>query len=290
MTDVSKIADAAELRVWAKQEVYTLAALVEDLKASIDEDEYGEEEAGAESSEETQALAQKVMDEVLARQEILKGSYPFECDGYKIQLKPGDANKSTYVFCLGLSLLPPDNVSAHQRGVQFETVAMRAANRFFRGQPLRVGHPLSNGAPTYKDLFDQVIKLIPDLGSPSDEAIKRGDGGWDVLIVKSFADNKFPRLIVLGNCATSRAEWLSKGMETAPNYFWKSFKGRHESVVLTFLAVPFLMDDDDRLRKSYENAISFDRLRICEHAPESSQDIADWIESTREAALGVPLS
>jgi hypothetical protein len=83
---------------------------------------------------------------------------------------------------------------------------------------------------------------------------------------------------------------MKKGMETAPGYFFDSFTQDHRSVLVTFFAVPFVMDDESRLRKLYGQTVTFDRFRICEHAPTSSKDITAWLESARAAALEVPFS
>jgi hypothetical protein len=84
---------------------------------------------------------------------------------------------------------------------------------------------------------------------------------------------------------------MKKGMETAPVYFFNSsFTGEHRSVLITFFAVPFVMDDDARKRKLYDQTITFDRFRICEHAPLSPADVAGWLEAARPAALSVPFN
>jgi hypothetical protein len=277
MIEIDDIVDKVELRTWAKGQPCTYNELEDDLKSSIDDGDYEED------------FPQYVMDEIQKRQRLLGAGYPFECDGYSLRVRPGNVNTFTYLFCLALSWLPPELISNHQREFQFETVAMHAARNFFGGKSLRIGAPLVDPA-TYEELCDRVIGLIPDLGLRSREAASRGDAGWDVLVVKSFGDGKFPRLIVLGNCATGRTNWLSKAMETAPGYFWESFTGEPRSAVITFFAVPYIMDEDARLRKLYALTISFDRFRICEHAPESSQDVADWVESRRMAALEIPFN
>jgi hypothetical protein len=170
---------------------------------------------------------------------------------------------------------------------------MNAAKAFFGGTELRIGAPWQTAAiPTYEDLLNKVIELIPNLGPIARNAAPAGgDCGWDVLIVKGFKDESFPRLIVLGNCATGRTDWMKKGMETAPRYFFDhSFTQDHRGVLITFFAVPFVMDDDARQRKLYDQTITFDRFRICEHAPIFSQEGADWLETTRAAALQVPFN
>jgi hypothetical protein len=278
MNSIPDIADAVEFRAWASESPYTFNAIEDDLKAAIDEDDYDE------------SLPQKVMDEIQTRASILGDKYPYECDGYKVEVRSPDTVNFTYVFCLGLSLLPDIFIENDQRARQFETVAMRAAVGFFGGQGLRIGAPWQTAEiATYDVLLDQVVDMIPDLGERvRDVAPGGGDGGWDVLVVKDFADKRFPRLVALGNCATGRSDWKRKGKETEPGYFWEFFAHGHRSAFLTFFAVPFVMDDDARKRKLCSTGITFDRFRICEHAPHSAQDVADWVESVRAAALEVP--
>ncbi len=283
MKEISEIADAVEFRTWASGQSCTFSSIKEELQAAMADDE----------EDAPEDRAQGVIDEIQTRQMLLNEAYPFECDGYKVELSTQAAGTSTYVFCLGLSLLPHDQISNAQRSIQFETVAMNAAKAFFGGSDLRIGAPWrTEEIPTYASLLDKVAALIPTLGPRSrDAAPEGGDCGWDVLIVKGFKDKKFPQLVVLGNCATGRTDWLKKGMETAPLYFFdSSFNGNHRGVLITFFAVPFAMDDEARKRKLYDQTITFDRFRICEHAPTSSADAAAWLESTRTAALEVPLN
>jgi hypothetical protein len=236
------------------------------------------------------------MDEIQNRKKILEktlpDAYPFECDGYNLRLTATASTMSTYLFCLGLSLLPPSLIQNDQRSLQFETIAMTAAKGFFGGQPLRIGAPWKDAqTPAYHILLDRVVSLIPELGKRMrDTAPDGGDGGWDVLVVKDFADKKIPRFIALGNCATGITNWKRKGKETEPDYIWTFFAHAPRSVIITFFAVPFIMDDDDRLRKTSASNLTFDRFRICEHAPTSSQEIATWLESARAAALQVPFN
>ena len=280
MKEISYIADAVEFRVWAKQEPYTFNTLEDDLKAAIDQNDYLEH------------LPQNVMDEIQERQRILAASYPFDCDGYRVRVRAVNVNSFTYLFCLALSLLPSGSIENEQRSRQFETIAMKAAAGFFGGVPLRIGAPWRNEqTPEYHVLLDRVVALIPELGKRMrDTAPDGGDGGWDVLVVKDFKDKKIPRLIVLGNCATGLTNWKRKGKETEPDYIWTFFAHTPRSVVITFFAAPHIMDDDTRLRKISSSNMTFDRFRICEHAPESPDDVADWLESMRAAALDIPFN
>jgi hypothetical protein len=283
MTEIPNIADVVEFRAWASGKPCTFGSIKEELQAALADEE----------EEALENCAQGVIEEIQSRQMLLSAAYPFECDGYKVQFSAPAGGIPTYIFCLGLSLLPHEQISNEQRAVQFETISMRAAKAFFGGSELRIGAPWrSEETPTYAILLDKITALVPNLGPRSrDAAPEGGDCGWDVLLVKGFKDNNFPRLIVLGNCATGRTDWMKKGMETAPRYFFdSSFTNDHKSVLITFLAVPFVMDDEARKRKLYHDTITFDRFRICEHAPISPADVALWLESTRMAALEIPLS
>jgi hypothetical protein len=178
-----------------------------------------------------------------------------------------------------------------QRSVQFETIVMDAAKRFFGGSALRIGAPWRSAeTPDYGTLLDKVIELIPNLGQKLKvTAPGGGDAGWDVLIVKNFRDGLYPRLIALGNCATGRYDWKRKGMEVQPTLFWDYFSHNHLSVFLTFFAVPFAMDEDDRKRKLSATNLTLDRFRICEHAPAANDDVAKWLQERRDTALEVTL-
>lgn len=280
MKGIADIADTVEFHTWATEDGYTFDGLKDELDAALGE------------GEDAEAVAQNVMDEIQSRQQLLADSYPFECDGYKVRVKWQNASKSTYLFCLGLSLLPASYIENEQRSTQFETIAMAAAKNFFGGEALRIGAPWrTQEIQTYEDLLNRVVELIPNLGVLLKKtAPDGGDAGWDVLLVKNFRDNRFPRLVALGNCATGRTDWKRKGRETEPDYFWSYFNHPPRSACILFFAVPFTMDDDARLRRVSPITVTFDRFRICENAPESSEDIEQWVESTRDAALEVPLN
>ncbi|MGA7080161.1 MAG: hypothetical protein WBQ43_01035 [Terriglobales bacterium] len=280
MKDIPYITDVVEFRIWATGDPCTFNTLEDDLRGAIDPNDYSED------------LPQNVMDEIQGRQRMLEGSYPFECDGYSVRTRAGSINTSTYLFCLGLTLLPPRFIESEQRSRQFETIAMNAAAGFFGGAALRIGAPWRDDeTPDYRALLKRVVGLIPELGKNiRDAAPDGGDGGWDVLVVKDFKDRMIPRLIALGNCATGLTNWKRKGKETEPDYIWTFFAHTPRSAILTFFAVPFVMDEDARLRRITASNMTFDRFRICEHAPESSRDVADWVESTRAAALEIPFN
>ncbi len=283
MKPVEEISDIIELQTWASGRPTAASAIVESLEVALDE----------EDRPRVEQTAQNVLDEFRDRQKLLESAYPFTTDGSKLELAHPNPASTTYLFCLALSLLPASDIQNEQRALQFESVVMNAARSFFGGHALRIGAPWASAhIPDYAALLDKVIELIPNLGQKlKTTAPDGGDAGWDVLIVKNFRDNKFPRFVALGNCATGRTDWKRKGMETQPALFWSYFQGDHRSTFITFFAVPFAMDENARLRKLAPYCLTLDRFRICEHAPTTPfPETAAWLEGERDHALGIPLN
>jgi hypothetical protein len=283
MKNIEEFADIIEFQAWASARPATQSAIEEQLESALAEEDKPQKEI----------IAQNVLDEFQNRQKMLGAAYPFKSDGSKLELDHAEPATTTYLFCLGLSLLPASEIENEQRALQFESVVTNAASSFFGGQGLRIGAPWKCAeVPDYATLLDKVIELIPNLGEKLKVvAPDGGDAGWDVLIVKNFCDNLIPRFVALGNCATGRTDWKRKGMETQPTLFWTYFQGDHRSVFITFFAVPFTMDEDARLRKLSPTALTFDRFRICEYAPNTPMpEIAEWLEKQKQHALELPLN
>jgi hypothetical protein len=281
MKTITEIADAIELQTWAKESPTTSSSIKEELEAALSDT----------SEQDPEELAQNVMDEFASRQQLLGDAYPFACDGYKLRLSHAEPHNTTYLFCLALSLFPADAIENDQRCIQFETIVRNAAVQFFGGEGLRIGAPWATAEITgYDLLLDKVIDMIPNLGQKLKRAAQGGgDAGWDVLVVKNFKDNLFPRFVALGNCATGKYDWKRKGMETQPTLFWSYFEHEHRSVFITFFAVPFAMDQDARLRKLSGTNLTFDRFRLCEFAPISVEEAGRWLVSQRDQALAVSI-
>lgn len=271
-----EFADIVELQVWATDQPYSVSALKEELEAALSEEE----------AEDAEALARETFEEMAQRAQLLKGAYPFTHDG--VTLTPASSTSdSSYLFCLGLTWF--EDITLNLRTREFETVVKEAAKKYFRGEGVRIGAPWATPTiTTYEDLLNEVTALIPDLGPPiQKQAPSGGDAGWDVVVVSNFSDQSFPRIIALGNCATGRTNWRSKGLEAQPTMFWEFFTKPPQSynVCLTFFAVPFLMTRDDKVRKVSRDCITFDRIRICEHSPSAGSDVMQWLESKKAAAL-----
>jgi hypothetical protein len=279
MSKVFRTADRVELYVWGDAEPYTLSGLKEMLEA-----------AGA-SKKNAYQRAVAVFEEFERRQRILGTVYPFELNDEAIRCRDVTDTASPYLYCVALSELQDEHIDADVRGEMFELLAMQAAESFFGGKGIRIGAPWKNEeTPEYTDLLLRVTSLIRELGPPVvDAAPGGGDGGWDVIIVKNFADDDISRFIAIGNCASAITNWHHKWKETAATYFWDFFRHKPTSAWIEFFAVPFVIDDDMRKRKCDTRTVTFDRLRIAEHAPTLDARSQDWLENVRTKATEVPL-
>ncbi len=280
MDTIPDITDVVELRTWASDQPYSISTLKEDVEALLEDDEM----------ERAEDYAREIFEELAARAQLLGAAYPFTCDGATLTPNDQKAN-SSYLFCLGLSIF--DDVTLELRTREFEAIVQVAAERYFCGEAIRIGAPWATTEITnYRELLEKVTNLIPDLGPPTREiAPAGGDAGWDVVVVNNFADRKFSRIIALGNCATGKTDWRKKGLETQPTLFWSFFTRSPvgANVCLTFIAVPFIMTEDDKLRKAGPECITFDRIRICGNASRTTDAVMQWLDRHRIDALDVPL-
>jgi hypothetical protein len=277
-----EIADTIELLVWANDQSYSQSELKDDLEAGWPQvDPQGPED-----------LARQVFEELFDRAGTLGKAYPFLCNGNVLRPRQERKGNSSYLFCLGLTYFEA-KVTLELRTREFEGIVSKAAESYFGGKSVRIGAPWATQKITsYKALLQMVSDLIPELGPPIREtAPGGGDAGWDIVLVRNFADDRFSRIIALGNCATGLTNWKAKGAEVAPTLFWSYFKSDPASrnPCLTFFAVPFQMTDDDKLSKAHHNCITFDRLRICEHSPNANKKVMKWLEALRADAQDLPL-
>jgi hypothetical protein len=279
MSKILTIADRVELSVWANTEPYTLSSLKEML------------EAGGAKKNAAYRNAVSAFEEFERRERILGSVYPFELGLESIRLKTTSV-PSPYLYCLALSELRDEEIDDDVRGELFERLSMRAAESFFGGKGVRIGAPWKTEEITeYADLLTQVTGLIPELGPPAVAgAPGGGDGGWDVVVVKNFADDQTPRLIAIGNCASGKTNWHSKWKETAALFFWGFFTHKPVSAWIEFFAVPFVMDEDFAKRKCDARTITFDRIRIAEHTNALDEQAVQWLESVRTKAADVALT
>jgi len=202
MNSVPEIADIVELQAWAAQKTQSASSLEEELRAALPDDD----------REKAEAVAREVFETLGERGHLLGDSYPFTFDGTTLTPNGNIAN-SSYLFCLGLTWL--ENITVNLRTREFEAIVKTAAEEYFGGDAVRIGAPWKTQEITvYAELLQLVSDLIPDIGPPTQHtAPNGGDAGWDVVVANNFRDQRFSRIIALGNCATGRTDWLGKGVK-----------------------------------------------------------------------------
>lgn len=289
MPSASRVADVVELWAWGGAHSFTQSDLASWLETNYGDNLLGYTDADFDVEEEDEPyelLSTQVFEEILRRTFVLGTAYPFTSNGNRIRYTGPVSTTSSYIFCLLLSYLPSVQITNTQRGVQFETLAMEAARNFFGGEGVRIGFPWETA--TYPELLERILLHLPHLRDVAlDEPVTSGDRGWDILIVKGFADREYPKLVALGNCATGRHDWMGKGFDAPPSYLWSCFRSQQPGVQVTFSAVPFFMDDDSRRRKVTESHMTFDRYRICEYAPAINGETSTWVNSQRALATSL---
>lgn len=281
MVDILRTADIVELHTWANDVAYSISSLKENLEAILPDDN---------ASEDAEVYSNEIFEEFEQRRNLLGTSYPFDVDGNTLVPNQLKAN-SSYLFCLGLTFFEP--VPNDMRTREFEGIVRLAAEAYFRGTAVRIGAPWRTGEiATYQELLQRVVDMIPDLGVPvRTVAPHGGDGGWDIVVVNNFVDNAFSRIIALGNCATGRTDWLTKGNETEVTDFWDAFSHPPErkNVCIRFLAVPFQMTKEQKDKKQGPGNLLFDRIRICHLVGTTSQRVMDWLAEHRDNTLELAL-
>src|SRR5207249_4302537 len=128
MFAIADITDVVELRTWANDQPYSISALKEDLEAALEEKEM----------DNAESYAREVFEELSTRARLLGPNYPFAFDGVK--LTPNELkDNSSYLFCLGLNFF--ERIPLRIRSPEFEGLVRVAAEKYFRGEAVRIGAP-----------------------------------------------------------------------------------------------------------------------------------------------------
>jgi hypothetical protein len=93
-----------------------------------------------------------------------------------------------------------------------------------------------------------------------------GDGGLDVVVWSDFPDRRPGKLIMLGQCATSRSDWTEKLHALAnPKGWFEEFMLHNQPPIAAPAAatfVPFVVGERDWGRARRDGVVLFDRQRI----------------------------
>lgn len=277
------LADRAELRAWATRWPVTLSAAKEEAETE-------DEDPGLEEKSLFFQRGNDALDEAEWRARTLGDLYPFILGEESLRYREETPAASTYLFCLALSVLPSGLIDEAMRSPEFELVALEAARSYFGAEAVYTGAKWhGQGFDTYGDVLRAVRRLAFEVGEPQMEnAELGGDGGWDIFAARPFRDAHWPRMIAMGNCATSKTDWTRKGDDKSLRSFWTTrFQFTPSCPTLKFLSVPFVCDDLTRLETVGDDRVFFDRMRLSEWAPEASPAVAGWLAACRPQAADI---
>ncbi|MCW5785065.1 MAG: hypothetical protein KIT39_17250 [Nitrospirales bacterium] len=239
-------------------------------------------------------FVQAVVEEILYRDRVLHGHYPFVVKPRGVLLAhPKNEEQLTtgewvYLFCLLCSAIREDGLQAESAALTkripalFQMCSCLAAAGYLSGSVSSFGFPRAEGNAflpalrlAYKNFGEGTVRSDSDVPPGSPSQLK--DGGIDVIAWKDFPDRLPGKLYLLGQCASGK-NWRGKTVKTyvAPLHGnW--FVGHPPSDPINAMFIPFtfhheLQDREDvdflsLLRTTFHSetftfGVIHDRLRI----------------------------
>jgi len=267
--DQSRLADWLEIN----------ALLENDGSASFDELESNLKTSKPSNIAEELSIA--AYNEIRMRFTYLKESYPFELSGRLVKRKI--INNWTYIFCLLISYIGPDTGAralkiwkVNQVTHIFEKICTRAAESYFsdnkcRAEAIQFGAPRSSWPRRIRP-FVNALKYMKehllegDVRGTSREMAK--DGGLDVLAWRHFPDKMPGKIILLGQCSTSKYNYTDK-LSEIESFLNNDYRIEHQRLKCFFLPHSLFSDNSTWGQINRSAGIPFDRCRISYYA-------ADW--------------
>lgn len=226
-----------------------------------------------------------VTQEIRLRVKHLGNAYPFEANKEILKLRSDGEINWTYLFCLLLSYVGPEKGkdlkiwNEQEICREFEKICFLAAMNYMKGQfggneGLHFGSPriewsehkrIDRALEQLKNkLKDGDVKYL----MPSKKKIRGdgGDGGLDLITWRNFPDERSGKLLLLGQCSTSKEDYLQKALSddlSKFNYDYFTIEGQK---INAFFLPHLLSENDEEKRNEWtkinRRAIIFDRSRI----------------------------
>lgn len=271
---VAELADQLECLVLANREGVSKSTLRESLESA-----YSGVEPWDSEDDTYEDNAELVFQEIELRRRLLGEKYPFTLRNQNVVHLDEVEKGLAYLLCLGLSVLPPEQIDNDTRTRFFESTVLSSLSTWVGGKGVRVGFPQDE---PYEDCLKLVAGMVAGIGDFARDARPggSGDAGWDVIHCVGFPDRRVPELLFMVNCATGRRDYIAKGQESGPVLFWDSFDYQPSgSVLVQALAVPFVMSYDELRRKVGNSNIIFDRFRVALAGDKCTDGTRNWVFS-----------
>lgn len=236
--------------------------------------------------EMTLERAEAAFGEIEDRSRACGDTYPFEVQANLIQLRP-EGRFSVYIFLLMLSTTIHEKAPRPKDRVKlFEELSAEAARRYFgeaETNSVVFGWPRQLGVPQFAAAVDALCSSLGEgLRHRKRPTIKdKKDAALDVVIWRSFRDQRPGKLIAFGQCATGR-NWRDKLTHLQSGAFWDTWMAEPAAYPpLTLFFTPFRVDAEHWFEDSRRAGILFDRCRIASQLPSLSEPLCrtmrDWL-------------
>lgn len=199
---------------------------------------------------------QAVVDEILYRQEVLHGHYPFLAKprGVLLSFLKSERDLTTgewvYLFCLLSSGIRENRFQPRPNDLEkripalFQVCACLAAAGYLSGSVSSFGFPRATGTaflPALRKAYTRFgegrVRQDDDVPPGFPTALK--DAGIDIIAWKDFPDKLPGKLYLLGQCA-SGLNWTSKAIkQDIPQFHGGWFMGGPASEATNAMFIPF---------------------------------------------------
>lgn len=238
-----------------------------------------------EEPDELALLVESIFQEVARRQQSAPEAYPFAAAS-RIERR-GDVAPLAYDFCLCLTVSDGfrEAGEGQRAAVLFEHLILDAL-RVFLGPDsdgVRFGWPPEEERPGgFPEALDWLAEQIGLKRGPARARTARNDGGVDVVVWRSFSDDRPGHVVILGQGTVAR-RWSGKERDVIADE-WRGFLDFLKDPLLAF-GLPCVVRPNDRdfweeLSRSVN--LVLDRMRLLELASESPlgqrDAIAEWTE------------
>lgn len=230
--------------------------------------------------EKLTTILTEVYSRVKQRKQLLGDRYPFEIDADdQLSLKSGELSGLNRLYLLLLCASNLGYMKANNSLTSdFEVVCLLYMRKLFPSMTFKLfGSSNTNSCLLEEDIFkdaklkDRIVSLSKFISIPCHEDVVNslpssnlGDGGLDLVGVRSMGDERKSIPVFFGQCACSSEQWADKQQSISDDY-WEKYLWTWETSFQRYIFIPFWFMNSD---KQFENeliikkCVVVDRLRL----------------------------
>lgn len=238
-----------------------------------------------ESREDADTGIDSTLAEIERRRAILGNQYPFTVRRRRVYWG-GEEHTLPYLFCLCLSVSRDfkERDEVTEAAIRFEHLMLDGLRAYLGpgAEGIRFGYPPTGDRPGG---FEEALAWLADrVGlerGPAPPHPHKNDAGVDVVVWRSFSDDRPGHLIILRQSTVGRG-WSGKERDVIQSV-WQGFIDFGKYPVVAF-GIPHVVNPKHRLWDELRRTVHIvlDRLRLCELLTEVDlkweEQIRDWTE------------